>query len=265
VSAPTPTPTRRIRALIVDDEPLSRRALRQLLSRHPDADIVGECRDAFEAETALRDTHPDVVFLDVRMPERSGLDVARARNEHGNEHGSAPLIVFVTAFEEFALPAFETEAIDYLTKPVTEERFDAAFRRVRERLDLMARAESLDASTSPAARYADRLVARVRDRDVIIPVTQIDYIAADDVYATVHARGTAFTIRSSLDALGRILDPSFFVRVHRSYIVQFDRVTAVRQLPGGHRALVLSTGASLPVSRRRRHEIDRMLGPHRPS
>jgi two-component system LytT family response regulator len=252
-------PARRIRALIVDDEPLSRRALRQLLSRHPDADIVGECRDAFEAEAALRDAHPDVVFLDVRMPERSGLDVARARNDHG----SAPLIVFVTAFEEFALPAFETEAIDYLTKPVTEERFDAAFRRVRERLALQARASSLSATTSPAPRYADRLVARVRDRDVIIPASQIDYIAADDVYATVHARGTAYTIRSSLDALGRILDPSRFVRVHRSYIVQFDRVTAVRQLPGGHRALVLTTGASLPVSRRRRHEIDRMLGPHR--
>jgi two-component system LytT family response regulator len=256
-----PAPDRRIRALIVDDEPLSRRALRQLLSRHADADIVGECRDAFEAEVALRDAHPDVVFLDVRMPERSGLDVARARNDHG----SAPLIVFVTAFEEFALPAFETEAIDYLTKPVTEERFDAAFRRVRERLALQARASSLSATTSPAPRYADRLVARVRDRDVIIPASQIDYIAADDVYATVHARGTAYTIRSSLDALGRILDPSRFVRVHRSYIVQFDRVTAVRQLPGGHRALVLTTGASLPVSRRRRHEIDRMLGPHRPT
>jgi two-component system LytT family response regulator len=256
-----PAPARRIRALIVDDEPLSRRALRQLLSRHPDADIVGECRDAFEAEAALRDAHPDVVFLDVRMPERSGLDVARARNDHG----SAPLIVFVTAFEEFALPAFETEAIDYLTKPVTEERFDAAFRRVRERLDLQARAASHSATTSPAARYANRLVARVRDRDVIIPASQIDYIAADDVYATVHARGTAYTIRSSLDALGRILDPARFVRVHRSYIVQFDRVAAVRQLPGGHRALVLTTGASLPVSRRRRHEIDRMLGPHRPT
>jgi len=256
-----PAPDRRIRALIVDDEPLSRRALRQLLSRHPDADIVGECRDAFEAEAALRDAHPDVVFLDVRMPERSGLDVARARNDHG----SPPLIVFVTAFEEFALPAFETEAIDYLTKPVTEERFDAAFRRVRERLDLQARAGSPSATTSPAARYANRLVARVRDRDVIIPASQIDYIAADDVYATVHARGTAYTIRSSLDALGRILDPARFVRVHRSYIVQFDRVAAVRQLPGGHRALVLTTGASLPVSRRRRHEIDRMLGPHRPT
>jgi two-component system, LytTR family, response regulator len=151
-------PARRIRALIVDDEPLSRRALRQLLSRHPDADIVGECRDAFEAETALRDTHPDVVFLDVRMPERSGLDVARARNEHGN----TPLIVFVTAFEEFALPAFETEAIDYLTKPVTEERFDAAFRRVRERLALQARADSLAATPSPAARYAGTVMSSSR-------------------------------------------------------------------------------------------------------
>ncbi len=244
-----------IRTLIVEDEPLSRRALRQLIARHPDVEIVGECGDGVEAEAALETLELDLLLLDVRMPERSGLDVARSRGSGR----SAPLVVFVTAFDQFAVPAFETEAVDYLTKPVTEERFDATLRRVREQLEL----RRLASGAELGARYVDRLVTRVRDRELLIPTDSVDYIAADDVYAAVHAAGRRHLVRVSLDMLETRLDPAAFLRVHRSYIVRLDRVTAVRALPGGRRALVLASGATVPVSRRRRATIDRALARRR--
>ncbi|HVT38627.1 MAG TPA: response regulator, partial [Gemmatimonadaceae bacterium] len=161
-----------IRALIVDDEPLSRRTVRQLLRSHADVEIAAECADGEAARTAMDTLDLDLVFLDVRMPELSGLDVARARTE-----GTRPFIVFVTAFDEFALPAFDAEATDYLTKPLTQERFDIALARVRRML----------ARPDRAVPQIDRLVARVRDRDVFIAAETVDYIAADDVYVVVHS------------------------------------------------------------------------------
>jgi two-component system LytT family response regulator len=237
-----------IRAVIVDDEPLSRRAIRQLLARHPDVEITGECCDGVEATEAVRALRPDVLFLDVRIPEVSGIDVARARG--GGR--SAPLVVFVTAFDQFALPAFETDAVDYLTKPVTEDRFDVTLGRVRDRLDMRAR---LLAATPVPRRFTDRLIARVRDREIVIPTGAIEYVEADDVYAAVHVAGGRHLVRASLDALQQELDPHRFVRVHRSYIVAIDRIAAVRQVGHGQRALLLTTGVTIPVSRRRRREV----------
>jgi two-component system LytT family response regulator len=243
-----------IRALIVEDEPLSRRALHQLLSRHTDVEILGECRDGVEAAEALDVVQPDVMFLDIRMPERSGLDVARA----ATRAGVTPLIVYVTAFDEFAVPAFETDAVDYLLKPVTEDRFDAALQRVRERLALRALARTAD-----VPRYADRLRAHVRGGEVLIATETVDYIAADDVYARVHAAGKRYLMRVTLDALQRELDPAHFVRVHRSYIVRIDRIAAVRRQPNGNRAVRLTNGARIPVSRRRRQAVDQILAHRR--
>jgi two-component system LytT family response regulator len=240
-----------IRTLVVDDEPLSRRALRQLLARHADVEIVGECEDGLEARDALRALEPDVVFLDIRMPELSGLDVARQRGP-----SALPYIVFVTAFDEFALPAFEVEAVDYVTKPLTEDRFDAALARVRERLRVLAAAERTPDLTPV---YTDRLVARVRDRDVIISAADIDYIEADDVYAAVHANGKRLLVRMPLDALEASLDPARFTRVHRSYIVAVSRVAAIRRASSG-KEICLRDGTSLPLSRRRSAAVARLLG-----
>jgi two-component system, LytTR family, response regulator len=242
-----------IRALVADDEALSRRLVHQLLERHADVAIVAECADGEEARESIAALEPDVVFLDVRMPVESGLDVARRR-----EPKRGPLVVFVTAYDKFALPAFETDAVDYLTKPLTEERFDAALERVRERLRLRRIADTFTDDGPRDVQKTSHLVARLGTRDVIIPLETIDYIEADDIYAAVIARGKRHLVRTPLDALERTLDPVVFARIHRSYIVRLDRVTEVRRQPT---EVVLSTGVMLPVSRRRRGTLDGLLKP----
>jgi two-component system LytT family response regulator len=240
-----------IRALVVDDEPLSRRAVRQMCARHPDVTVVAECRNGVEAADVLRHSIVDVVFLDVKMPGLTGLDVARRR--HGTQ---LPLVVFVTAYQEFALPAFDVDATDYLTKPLNPARFERALDRVRTQLALTPPASPTPAS-EPA--FLRDLVVRFRDRDVRLPAASIEYIAADDVYAAVHSQAGVHHVRQSLDLLEERLDPSLFVRVHRSFIVQIDRVIAVRRAPHGRRTLVMRSGAEVPVSRRRRDAIQRLL------
>jgi two-component system, LytTR family, response regulator len=239
-----------IRALIADDEELSRRALSQLLRRHPDVEVVAECRDGAEAREALEKFKPDVAFLDIRMPLETGLDVATAR-----DRAHETLIVFVTAFDKFALSAFDADAMDYLTKPLTEPRFDETLSRVRERVRVRRAAEQPGGSTSTEPRYAPHLVARTATTDIIIPLETIDYIQADDVYAAVFSRGKRLLIRQPLDALEDVLDPHAFARVHRSYIVRLDRVVAVNRGDGTSAEVVLSTGIVLPVSRRRRTRL----------
>jgi two-component system LytT family response regulator len=235
-----------IRALIADDEALSRRLVHQLLERHRDVEIVAECADGEETRDAIAAHRPDVVFLDIRMPVESGLDIARGRERGG------PFVVFVTAFDQFAVPAFETDAVDYLTKPLNEERFDATLDRLRDRLRLRRH---------DVRRYAPHLVTRIGARDVIIPLGTIDYIEADDVYAAVVGGGRRHLVRTPLDALERALDPAVFARIHRSYIVRLDRVTEVRRGESGAPSLVLTCGVELPVSRRRRGALDVLRRP----
>jgi two-component system, LytTR family, response regulator len=233
-----------IRVLIADDEPLSRRVLQQLLARHGDVTVVAECDDGEAAMAAVDCEHPDVMFLDVRMPLVSGLDVARARNPT-----KGPLVVFVTAFDEFAIPAFDVGAADYLRKPLVERRFDAALDRVRERL----------AGRRVAAAH---LVARIGSRDIIIAVDDVEYIQAEDVYAAVFSKGKRYLVRTALSTLAVELDSRRFLRVHRSFIVRLDRVGhAVHETDGGL-TLVMRGGASVPVSRRRRPLIEQFLKPH---
>jgi two-component system LytT family response regulator len=247
-----------LRVLIVDDEPLARRALRQLLEKEADVDVVAECGDAVEAASALREGGVDAVLLDIRMPEISGLALAR-------ELSNGPLVVFVTAHEDYGLPAFDTGAADYLVKPVTRERLGVALDRVRARVaaardaaryrELAQGAEDMPERDRPT--YVDRLVARVGDRDVIIPTADVDLIVADDVYASVHVGGRKYLLRAPLDRLARALDPAHFARVHRSYIVPLRRVVAVHRT-GGVPVLELRNGATVPVSRRRRKELARL-------
>jgi two-component system LytT family response regulator len=243
-----------IHALIADDEALSRRLLRQLLARHADVVITAECTDGAEAVAAIATPGLDVAFLDVCMPLASGLDVACGTVR--------PLVVFVTAFDDFAARAFDVDAVDYLLKPLDEDRFDAAVDRVRERVRLRRlAADHTDAMTGSSAgaaqRYVQQLVARVGQREVIIPLADVELFRADDVYVDVHARGRRHVVRTSLDALERVLDPAQFIRVHRSFIVPTARVRETRRRNGVE--LVLDTGAVVPVSRRRRAWLDGLL------
>ena len=265
-----------IRILIVDDEPLARRGIRQLLEPNDDVDVVGECRNGREALAALDTLAPDLVFLDVQMPELDGFEVMRARGA-----ARMPYVIFVTAYDEFAVQAFETHALDYLVKPVNEARFAAALDRARERMrfaealeltrrigDLLAahdrrgdaRVAGDDAfASSPAPLPARRLIVPTATGELVLDVDEIDWIQAEDYYAAVHARGRRHLIRESLASLEQRLDPGRFVRVHRSAIVRLDRVREVRSAASGESVLILRDGTRVPVSRRRREQVTELI------
>jgi len=230
-----------IRALIVDDEPLARRGIRQLLAPYADIEVVGECRNGSEAVRGLTSLRPDLVFLDVQMPGLDGLGVVRI---HGAEH--MPVTVFVTAHDEFAVRAFEAQALDYLVKPLSEARFRATITRVRERVR--------------SARARTWIAVPSAQGDVLLDAGEIDWIEAQDYHAEIHAGGKPYRVRQSLSALEQRLDPSRFVRVHRSAIVRLDQVREW-QAGDARRAavVVLRDGKALPVSRRRLAQVKSLL------
>jgi two-component system LytT family response regulator len=239
-----------IRTLLVDDEALARRGVRQLLAGHADIEIVGECGDGPSAIAALDALTPDLVFLDIQMPECDGFAVLRTRAERGGS-AALPLTIFLTAYEEFARDAFDVEAVDYLVKPVREERFEEAMRRVRRRLALPAdAARGAGARGDAEAPSARQLVVATTSGQRVIMLDEIDWIAANDYYVTVHAAGRRYLLRESLTSLEDRLDPARFIRVHRGAMVNIARVREVRST--GADVVVLHDGTKLPVSRRRR-------------
>jgi two-component system LytT family response regulator len=264
-----------IRALIVDDEPLARRGIRQLLAPYTDNTVVGECRDGREALRALATLTPDLVFLDIQMPGLDGLGVIRL---HGVER--MPVVVFVTAHDEFAVRAFEAQALDYLVKPLVEARFRSTIARVRERLritdavTLAARlsallADSGGAPPSPARfptthggpRGGGRIAVPTERGELMIDIAEVVWVAAQDDQSLVHAGGKRYPVRESLATLEARLDPAQFVRVHRSAIVRLDQVRELRLggSAGAEAAVVLRDGTRVPVSRRRLAQVKALL------
>ncbi|HJU65121.1 MAG TPA: LytTR family DNA-binding domain-containing protein, partial [Gemmatimonadaceae bacterium] len=223
-----------IRVVIVDDEPLARRGIRQLLAPHEDVEVVGEARHGKEAVRMLSALAPDLVFLDVQMPELDGFAVLRQLDQQ-----RLPFVIFVTAYDTFAVRAFEQHALDYLVKPVHEARFEQALARAREQLrsreavELSRRLSQLLANgvdTEPARQSAPprRLVIDTGGAELILDIAEIMWIEADDYYAAVHARGRRYLIRESLSSLEERLDRTQFVRVHRSAIVNLAQVSEIR-------------------------------------
>ena len=232
-----------IRALIVDDEPLARRGIRQLLAPYADIEVVGECRDGSEALRSLTTLRPDLVFLDVQMPG-GGLDGMSVVRIHGAER--MPVTVFVTAHDEFAVRAFEAQALDYLVKPLSEARFRATIARVRERVR--------------SARTRTWIAVPSEQGEVLIDAAEIDWIEAEDYRAEIHAGGKLYRVRQSLSALEARLDPAGFVRVHRSAIVRLDEVREWKTGDArGEVIVVLRDGKALPVSRRRLAQVKSLL------
>jgi two-component system LytT family response regulator len=228
-----------IRALVVDDEPLARRGIRQLLAPYPDIVIVGECRDGYEALQALKAVRPDLVFLDVQMPGLDGLGVIR---RHGAEH--MPVTVFVTAHDEFAVRAFETQALDYLVKPLSEARFRATIARVRKRFQ---------------PRAGTRLAVPTAAGELLLEAGEIDWVEAAGYHAVIHAGGRSYRVRQSLAALESRLDRARFVRVHRSALVRLDGVRLWQAASGSEARVVLADGTGLAVSRRRAARVKARL------
>jgi two-component system LytT family response regulator len=222
------------RVLIADDEPAARRGVRQLLAAFPDFGVVGECRDGREALTALDNVAPDVVFLDVQMPEVDGFEVIRRRTPE-----RMPATVFLTAYDQFAIRAFEAEAMDYLVKPVSEARFAATMRRLERRLQ------------SNGALEPSVVVTTARGA-VVINLREIDWIEAADYYARVWVGARSYLLRESLDDLERRVTSHGFVRVHRGALVRLGGVRALEKQRNGELVALLASGAKVRVSRRRR-------------
>ena len=253
-----------IRVVIADDEPIARRGIRHLLAPHHDVEVIGEARNGKEAVRLLKSLAPNLVFLDVQMPEMDGFAVLREVTPD-----RMPDVIFVTAYDNFAVRAFEAHALDYLVKPVNEARFQDALSRARERLGSkqalalsgrLATLVSLDRSASQAvvngALAPRRLVIPMSNSNLIVDVRDISWIQADDYYSAVHAGGKRHLVRESLTSLESRLNPIEFVRVHRGAIVNLAHV---RELKREESTLILRDGARLPLSRRRRRRVQTAL------
>jgi len=253
--------TDRLRAMIVDDEPLARQAIRLLLERDLDVELVGESSGVGGA-ARIEHAKPDLLFLDVQMPEVDGFDLLE---ELGVDR--APVVIFVTAYSEHALRAFEVHAIDYLLKPVTDERFAQALARGKELVRLRragaatagAGADSLGAMLRERSRTTRRILIRERDHTRVIDVDTIDWIEAADYYAVIHVSGESHLLRETLTQLEQRLDPAKFFRVHRSAIIRLDRVREIHPLIRGDRELVLAGGTRVRLSRTRRAAFEAQL------
>jgi two-component system, LytTR family, response regulator len=248
----------KIRAVIADDEPLARRGVRQLLEPHADIDVIAEARNGRETVRVLRELQPDLLFLDVQMPQLDGFGVLR-------EIGAKlmPAVIFVTAYDEFAVRAFDAHALDYLVKPLEALRFTNALEHMRERLrsaravDVSRKLSALLA-THEKQRAQQRILVHTSTGETLIDAEEIDWIEADDYYAAIHAKQVRHLVRESLSSLETRLDRSRFVRIHRSAMVNVDRVCEVRK-EKGETSLVLRNGVRVPVSRRRRANVTKLL------
>jgi two-component system LytT family response regulator len=259
-----------LRVLIVDDEPLGRQRVEDLLRHERGVEIVGTAGDGAAAVDAIRALRPDLVFLDVQMPRMNGLDVVRAIGAE-----QMPTTIFVTAYDKHALEAFDLAAIDYLVKPFDDERFEEALRRarrhamlgdvtvLRERLlaVLQEAAPSSAAQEAPPSppRYLERIAVESRGKVRFVAVSEIDFIVADGPYAELHAGDRTHLIRESMQTLDERLDPDQFMRVHRSAIVRLDAVEMLHKGAGGDYEVQLKSGARLRVSRSRREALEHRL------
>jgi len=265
-----------LRTLIVDDESLARRGLRLRLESHPALELVGECSNGAEALTAVTELRPQLIFLDIQMPGMDGFEVvARMQGD------AMPLVVFVTAFDQYAVDAFEINAIDYVLKPIDDERLAAAIDRVilrceqkqledqkRNLMQACIQLSGADAATveeiarGEAGVYPDKLSIRDGDEVQLVPVGDIDWIDAAGDYMCVHAGGVTHIMRITMKQLQQLLNPLQFLRVHRSTIVNASRVAAAQSLTNGEFLLTLSGGTQLKVSRSYRDRVRELTSIH---
>jgi two-component system, LytTR family, response regulator len=253
---------RTIRALIVDEEPLARERIRGLLAEQPDMEVIGEARDGEEAVMAILAHAPDLVFLDIQMPKMDGFEVIRAVGT-----GNMPLVVFVTAGEQHALRAFDVRALDYLLKPLDRERFAESIGRVRQALERTGADEigrrllELVRELKPAgAARSERLVIRSAGRLFFLRTDEIDWVEAAGNYVKLHAGAEEHLLRETMNGIELRLDPEKFFRIHRSRIVNMERITELQPWFNGEYVVILRNGTKLTLSRGYREKLQERLG-----
>jgi two-component system LytT family response regulator len=222
-----------LRAIIVDDEELARAYLREMLQSHPEIELVAECANGFEAVKAVNDLSPDLLFLDVQMPKLDGFEVLELID-------ADPAVIFVTAYDQYAMRAFDAQAIDYLLKPFSAERFSRALERAKGRTGK---------KPAPAPRKVDRIVVRDGAKIHVIPLDKLDHAEAQDDYVALHSEGKSYLKQQPIGELEASLDAARFVRIHRSAIVNLERVTRIEPYAKDSRMAILADGTRLPVSR----------------
>lgn len=239
----------KFRAVVVDDEELARQVLRDLLRAHPEVEVIAECANGFEAVKAVTELKPDLLFLDVQMPKLDGFEVLELT-------GPVPAVIFVTAYDQFALRAFEAHAVDYLLKPFGADRLKAAIDHAQDRLGKEPASagqspavEELAAAARAPEQHVERLVVRDGSKVILIPVRKLDYAEAQDDYVALSTEGRKHLKQQTISSLEKALDPKRFLRIHRSYIVNLERVSRIEPYGKDTHVVVLSTGAQLPVSR----------------
>jgi two-component system, LytTR family, response regulator len=248
MTSKTQIETRPMRAVLVDDEELARRYLRELLAPHPEIEIVGECANGFEAVKAVRDLAPDLLFLDIQMPKLDGFEVLELIDDR-------PTVIFVTAYDEYALKAFEVHAQDYLLKPFAADRLDACLARLGDlpHRPLSERqrppAHELTAAARPPAARSERIVVKDGAQVTVLPVDQLDYAEAEGDYVCLHSGDRSWLKHQTLASLAQTLDDTRFVRIHRSTLVNLDRVVRIEPYSKDSRLAVLASGTELPISK----------------
>jgi two-component system, LytTR family, response regulator len=230
-----------LRAVIVDDEELARAFLRELLRPHSDIAIAAECANGFEAVKAVSEHSPDLLFLDVQMPKLDGFEVLELIDP-------GPAVIFITAFDQYAMRAFDAHAVDYLLKPFGPDRFERALERAKARLGERNLPTDI-AAERPAAERPQRIVVKDGTKVHVIPLDKLDYVEAQDDYVALHSGGKSYLKQQPIGSLEAVLDPARFVRIHRSAIVNLERVARIEPYGKESRLAILQDGTKLPVSR----------------
>jgi two-component system, LytTR family, response regulator len=250
----------KIRTLIVDDEPLARRGIRAQLDEEADIEIVSECRNGLEAVAAIEEQSPDLVFLDVQMPELDGFGVLEAVGVD-----RMPVVIFVTAYDQYALRAFEVHALDYLLKPVDAERFASALQRARKQIehhnvqDLNQRLQSFLDDVQAKQKFTERLVIKSGGRIFFLNVQEIDWIEAADNYVRLHVGRDSHLLRETMNHLEKRLDPDRFLRVHRSRIINIRQIKELQPLFRGEYDIMLQDGTRLESGRGYRDKLQKLF------
>jgi len=235
---------RKWKALIVDDEELARKILREMLSTHPEIKVVAECANGMEAVKAAAEFAPDLLFLDVQMPKLTGFDVLELVD------ATKLAVIFVTAYDQYAMKAFDVHALDYLLKPFSRDRFESALTRAKQQKP-EARTEpaALAAAARPAGQYLERIVVKDGTKVTLIPALKLDYAEALDDYVSLVSEGKKHLKQQTISGLEMALDPALFVRIHRSYVVNLERVVRIEPYAKDSKVAILTSGVKLPVSR----------------